>query len=148
MGNPVTVTFTPTNWNVPQTITVTAVDDDLQEGPQTSVITHTASSQDENFDGLALDNVIVSVADDDEIILEPNDLPPIGDQTAPIDLELVRLFVVSGAEQSQSNTDPNSSTGGGDNAPAPWSDLPCLYAAIVLMAGLWAFRWMLVEPGK
>lgn len=33
--SPATLTFTPANWNIPQNITVSAVDDSLAEGPQT-----------------------------------------------------------------------------------------------------------------
>lgn len=32
--SPATLTFTPANWNIPQTITVSAVDDTIMEGPQ------------------------------------------------------------------------------------------------------------------
>ncbi|WP_341732605.1 Calx-beta domain-containing protein [Microcoleus sp. EPA2] len=51
-GNPIALNFTPANWNVPQTVTVKAVDDDVTEAnPHTSTILHTASSADPNYDG-------------------------------------------------------------------------------------------------
>ena len=51
-GNPIALNFTPANWNVPQTVTVKAVDDDITEAsPHTSTILHTASSADPNYDG-------------------------------------------------------------------------------------------------
>jgi hypothetical protein len=39
-----TLTFTSANWNVAQTVTVTAVDDTLREDPKLSLITHSVSS--------------------------------------------------------------------------------------------------------
>ncbi len=41
-----TLTFTDMNWNVKQTVLVTAVDDDIQEVAMTHIITHTASGGD------------------------------------------------------------------------------------------------------
>ena len=41
-----TLTFMNTNWNVKQTVLVTAVDDDIQEVAMTHIITHTASGGD------------------------------------------------------------------------------------------------------
>jgi hypothetical protein len=40
-GAPVFVTFTSANWNIPQTVTVTAVDDDTEELSHVSLIVHT-----------------------------------------------------------------------------------------------------------
>jgi len=45
-------TFTPTDWNVPQTITVEAIDNTLEDGPRTSFVTHTVSSSDPDYHGL------------------------------------------------------------------------------------------------
>ncbi|MEG4069200.1 calcium-binding protein, partial [Microcoleus sp. Pol11C2] len=46
-----TLTFTSANWNTPQTVTVTAVNDTLVEGSHTGSITHTATSTDTNYSG-------------------------------------------------------------------------------------------------
>ncbi|MEG4858649.1 choice-of-anchor L domain-containing protein, partial [Microcoleus sp. K1-B6] len=54
-GVPLTLNFTPNNWNVPQTVTIEAVDDQVAEAsPHTSAIAHTASSVDPNYDGAAV----------------------------------------------------------------------------------------------
>ncbi|MEG4630834.1 SBBP repeat-containing protein [Microcoleus sp. AR_TQ3_B6] len=46
------ISFTPTNWFVPQTVTVSAVDDAVAEtSPHTSPIAHTAISTDTNYNG-------------------------------------------------------------------------------------------------
>ncbi|MCL4295971.1 MAG: hypothetical protein KJ077_09600 [Anaerolineae bacterium] len=63
--NPVSVVFTTTNWNAAQTITVTAVNDLVAEGAHTGVISHTASSTDSNYNGLAINNVTANITDND-----------------------------------------------------------------------------------
>lgn len=60
-----TLTFTPTTWNVAQTVTVNAIDDSLQEGDHSGTISHTVSSADPFFAGFDLQDVSVSVLDDD-----------------------------------------------------------------------------------
>ncbi len=59
--------FTPDNWNTPQTITVTGVDDNIDspgDSRETS-ITHTAQSPDGDYQGITIDPVSVTVTDDD-----------------------------------------------------------------------------------
>ncbi|MBW4549589.1 MAG: S8 family serine peptidase, partial [Aphanocapsa sp. GSE-SYN-MK-11-07L] len=60
-----TLIFTPTNWNTPQTVTVTAVNDTTPEGSHTATIAHTVSSSDTNYNAAALPNLSVSIADND-----------------------------------------------------------------------------------
>ncbi len=60
-----TLTFTPVNWNTPQTVTITAVDDDLVEGTHNSVISHTVTSNDTNYNGINLGSVTATIADND-----------------------------------------------------------------------------------
>jgi len=64
-GTAVDLTFTGANWNTPQVVSVTAVDDGVDEGAHTSTITHTASSTDVGYDGIAIANVVADVADND-----------------------------------------------------------------------------------
>lgn len=65
IGSPILLTFTTGNWNVPQTVTVTAVDDAVVEGAHTSTIVHTASSSDGNYNGISIPSVVANVADND-----------------------------------------------------------------------------------
>ncbi|RMF81150.1 MAG: hypothetical protein D6737_05885 [Chloroflexi bacterium] len=58
------LTFTNANWNMPQQVTVTAVDDALVEGTHTSNLNHNLSSGDPGFDGLFVD-VEAKVFDND-----------------------------------------------------------------------------------
>ena len=57
--------FTPTNWNVNQNVTVTAVNDQIAEGNHSATITHSTSSADSNFDGLSGPNVTANITDND-----------------------------------------------------------------------------------
>ena len=61
------LTFTSANWDTPQTITVTGVDDDLVDGTQTSTVTLSVvdASSDNDFDGVADQTVSVTTTDDD-----------------------------------------------------------------------------------
>jgi hypothetical protein len=57
--------FTPQNWNIPQTVTVRAVDDTLQEGNHSGTIQHTASSSDTRYNGIVINSVNVGITDND-----------------------------------------------------------------------------------
>ncbi|HUS67770.1 MAG TPA: hypothetical protein VMZ28_24715 [Kofleriaceae bacterium] len=63
---PESVTFTPDNWNAPQEITVTGVDDDDVDGPiMYEIVTAAATSADDGYDGLNPDDVDATNIDDD-----------------------------------------------------------------------------------
>ncbi|MHC4876833.1 MAG: hypothetical protein ACYTGL_10070 [Planctomycetota bacterium] len=63
--NSSTLTFTPQNWNTPQTITVTGVDDDDDDGDQSSVVSITvrAAESDAAFAGLPAQTIDVRTLD-------------------------------------------------------------------------------------
>ncbi|GAB6040346.1 hypothetical protein [Endothiovibrio diazotrophicus] len=61
---PVRLTFTPDNWNQPQTVTVTGQGDSLGDGDQSYVVfTRETVSDDPRFDGLDPDDVTVTNID-------------------------------------------------------------------------------------
>ena len=62
-----TLTFTNGNWDTPQTVTITGVDDDLVDGSQTTTTTLSVvdASSDNDFDGVADQTVSVSTTDND-----------------------------------------------------------------------------------
>jgi len=62
------ITFTPDNWNVPQTILYTAVDDAMLEGKHIGIVTYRISSEDATYHGLQLSHQSVTILD--------NDMPP------------------------------------------------------------------------
>ena len=61
------LTFTSTNWNTPQTVTVTGVDDDIIDGTisTTVAVAINDGASDNNFDDLSPQSVSVTIADDD-----------------------------------------------------------------------------------
>jgi hypothetical protein len=72
--SPGSLTFTPTNWAAPQTVTVTGVDDAVQDGNQPyTVRIGPATSTDANYSGRSGDSVAVSNLDNDiaSIIVSP-----------------------------------------------------------------------------
>jgi ELWxxDGT repeat protein len=60
-----TLTFTPSNWNTAQTVTVTAVNDTVPEVTQTVNITHTVTSTDPNYSLQTIPNLSVNITDND-----------------------------------------------------------------------------------
>ena len=51
--SPASLTFTPANWNTPQTVTVTGVDDAVDDGNIAyTIVTAAATSADANYNGL------------------------------------------------------------------------------------------------
>jgi hypothetical protein len=87
-GVAVVLTFTPADALIPQTVNVTAVDDIVVEGNHTSSITHTLSSADTRYNGLAVPNVIASIMDNDapaptSIVISELMYDPASDETVP-----------------------------------------------------------------
>ena len=62
-AKPATLTFTPAKWDVPQTVTVTGVEDDNAVN-EVSIVTHTVSGGD--YEGIFAPDVAFNVTDNDE----------------------------------------------------------------------------------
>ena len=63
---PASLTFTTANWNVPQTVTVTGVDDALVDGAVTyTIVTAAAASTDANYNTSERADVAVTNTDND-----------------------------------------------------------------------------------
>ena len=69
------LTFTPANWNVNQTVTVSAVNDLLSEGLHSGTLTHTVTSADIVFNSLSPSNVRVTITDNDAAALSVSIVP-------------------------------------------------------------------------
>jgi Ca2+-binding RTX toxin-like protein len=91
---PTSLTFTPANWDIPQTVTVTAVDDTLIEGNHTGIIAHTISSIDPNYNVLSLPNVIANIADNDFVTTIP----------------IVNVFTPTFTQKDPGSTEPSGIT--------------------------------------
>ncbi|MEM7332363.1 MAG: hypothetical protein AAF490_09735 [Chloroflexota bacterium] len=64
-----TLTFTTNNWDVPQMVTVTAVENNAVDSSSTETITHTVASDDANYDGLVLSPIPITIIDNDGAII-------------------------------------------------------------------------------
>ena len=60
---PPTLSFTPSNWNVEQWVTVTGVDDRVESGNRTVTIRHSATSSHTLYSGIPIPDVIATVVD-------------------------------------------------------------------------------------
>jgi hypothetical protein len=65
--NPSFIIFDSNNWNVARTVTVTAADDAYAELDLTEFITHSISSSDPAYNGIAISGISVDVRDDDVV---------------------------------------------------------------------------------
>ncbi len=67
--SPATLSFSTANWNSPQTVTVTAVNNDASSGNRRVVIRHTATSNDGDYNSIDIPSVNVRVLDDDVLVI-------------------------------------------------------------------------------
>ncbi len=63
-AEPASLTFTPDNWDTGQAVTVSAADDS-DNVSETATVTHTATSADTLYEGIDIDDVTVSITDDE-----------------------------------------------------------------------------------
>jgi len=67
--SPETIIFTTGNWNIEKTITITGVDDDIDDGDISyTIIIDPAISDDANYSGIDADDITVINNDDDETV--------------------------------------------------------------------------------
>jgi hypothetical protein len=59
------ITFDSTNWNVDQTVTVSAIDDTVAQGTHSGTIAHTVTSTDASYSAKAMPDVTASITDND-----------------------------------------------------------------------------------
>lgn len=71
LGGGNTLTFTPQNWNVPQAVLVTAVDDKLVEGIHKAYISHSFTTSDINFQQAFVLQEVVQITDNDGVDSTP-----------------------------------------------------------------------------
>jgi competence protein ComGC len=88
--SPATLIFTPSNWNIPQTVTVTGVDDTVVDGDQTyTIITDPAVSSDARYNGINPADVQVINRDNDS---------PVPPTPAPVRFDLNDDRIVDGRD--------------------------------------------------
>ena len=82
-GNPIQLTFTTTQGYTAKTITVTAIDDGIEEGDHTGTVTHACTSADSKFANLVIEDMVVPIADDEHFCGEPGQSYIYFDVTGP-----------------------------------------------------------------
>ena len=97
-----TLTFTAQDWNVPQTVTVTAEQDDDQADEPPVILTHTLSSLDVDLDDLSAAEVSVTVTDDDtpvemQMAYSLVEVGPVGEDAGAVQVEVVAVTTEAGA---------------------------------------------------
>ncbi|WP_375341988.1 SdrD B-like domain-containing protein, partial [Okeania sp. SIO3B5] len=70
------ITFDQTNWNVGRPINVAAIDDLIVEGNHIGTISHVATSEDINYNGLEISQVTTNITDNDTagVSINPTDI--------------------------------------------------------------------------
>jgi ELWxxDGT repeat protein len=63
--NKQTLTFTASNWNIAQDVTIAAVDDILTQGDRSTSITHSSTSTDSNYASVTIPALNVTIRDND-----------------------------------------------------------------------------------
>lgn len=118
---PETITLTPDNWSTGIPVTVTAIDDDLVDGPQTcTIITSNAVSEDPEFNDYNTADVQVTVEDDEVALtvesvfpsytVQGQALPAIMIGTAFEGEPEITVYQTGGEEIPVSNVSVNSTT--------------------------------------
>ena len=97
-----TLTFTALDWNVTQTVTVTAEQDDDQADDPPVILTHTLSSLAVDLDDLSAAEVSVTVTDDDTPVEMPMayslvEVGPVGEDAGAVQVEVVAVTNEAGA---------------------------------------------------
>jgi hypothetical protein len=70
-------TFTPSNWNDKQKVYVTAKNDEESKGNRTTIIEHTATSDDDDYNAISIDDVNVLIRDNEFEVYLPMAIKPI-----------------------------------------------------------------------
>ncbi len=121
------LTFTPDNWNVAQTVTVTGVSDGVVDGDQNSTITVSVNvgESDDSFDNVANQTVSVPTTDVDvdtdasPVLSTPSDITVEGDITGGVSPTNPAIIAFLSAASATDDTDPNPSIT--HNAPASFA---------------------------
>jgi len=88
------ITFTPSNWNTPQTIAVTGIDDRAIDGNIAYSIKTSVSSADSRYHGIAVAEVGLTNLDNDKPGTKPDPKPPAGN--TPLETKDATLTLDSG----------------------------------------------------
>jgi len=92
---PASLMFTPSNWNSPQTVTVSAIDDALTEGLHFGSIEHSANSADSRFTAAALPDIDARILDNEQNLAPEIDISTPTRTALPLGVGLILEATVS-----------------------------------------------------
>jgi len=125
--SPSTLTFTTVNWNIPQTVTLTSVDDSTVDGTQNyllSIVVDTGSS-DAQFASVASQSVSASTLDDDTVVT-PTVTPTTSSSGGGLVIPVVQYYSNGTYIQGTRTDDLIDLIGGGEpNVPPEFSNYVC-----------------------
>ena len=111
--SPETLTFTSDNWNTPQQLTVTGVNDEIDDGNQRYQITFTVSSEDTNYNNFSLDPVDVTNTDNNTPGITPMVVDSTTSESANDNTGTIRLMLNTQPTANVVITPTSSNTGEG-----------------------------------
>ncbi len=115
--SPSALTFTAADWSTPRVVTVSAVDDNIDDGDIAySIVTAAASSNDILYNGMAVADVGVTNLDDDTVGISVN---PVGGATTSEAGGAVSFDVVLGSEPTSAVTIAVSSSNTSEGTVSP-----------------------------
>lgn len=108
------LSFTAGDWNVAKTVTVSAVDDTAVEGEHSGIVTMTASSDDENYGGIAVADFTATLTDDDSTAQFSVTAVSVGEADGSVSLSVTRVGTVTAAASVQFSTLDVTAVAGSD----------------------------------
>jgi uncharacterized protein YjdB len=112
--------FTTSNWQTPQILNVTAIDDAVYEGTHTGVVTHTVRSLDGTYNGVAAGSITATITD--------NDSPPLVPTTVAVTIDSSSIEVGHTAQASAVVRDQNGNVMAGETVV--WSSNTPSFASV------------------
>ncbi|QEL17641.1 Calx-beta domain-containing protein [Limnoglobus roseus] len=138
-AGPAVLTFTPANWNVPQAVTVTAVDNNVYAGPAADAVAFTVLSTDPSYLAVTAASVPVAVTDNETV-------PTVSVGNATAVEGGVALFTISLSHPSETAVTVRVSTADG-TATAGVDYLPVANQLVAIPAGQTAATFAVAVPG-
>ena len=117
---PDSAVFTTSNWQTPQILNVTAIDDAVYEGTHTGVVTHTVRSIDAAYNGTAAGSITATITD--------NDAPPLVPTTVDVTIDSSSIEVGHTAHASAVVRDQNGNVMAGE--AVVWSSNTPSFASV------------------
>ena len=88
---PTSLVFTPSNWATAQSVSVSAIDDAVDEGTHTGTLSHTAASGDASYNAIAIASVTAGNITDNDFMRAWSSPNPVVQPTLPKAVPLIPI---------------------------------------------------------